>query len=138
MLFEEDKYEQIVLLPYYESRAKIKLVNNMYHFSCIVSHKPPPLCVSIQVKAHGSHVLMCLPLVIEIAFPMLPPIECETPKFYSIPQASEHLEILRSLTVIQESPIHNYTRCEPMSYPNPVPWHGNNTNVTLGSLYSLI
>lgn len=32
MLFEKDKYEQVVLEAYYQLRAKVKMVNNMYPF----------------------------------------------------------------------------------------------------------
>lgn len=32
MLFEKDKYEQVVLEAHYQLRAKVKMVNNMYPF----------------------------------------------------------------------------------------------------------
>ena len=42
VLFEEGEYEQAVLEAYWQSRSKVKMPNNMYHFLCIhckASHK---------------------------------------------------------------------------------------------------
>jgi hypothetical protein len=35
MLFEEHEYEQVLLEVYWQSKGKVKLVNNKYHFHCI-------------------------------------------------------------------------------------------------------
>ena len=42
MLFEESEYKHVVLEAYWQSRSKVKMPNNRYHFHCIhckASHK---------------------------------------------------------------------------------------------------
>ena len=35
VLFKEHEYEQVVLEAYWQTKGKVKLPNNMYHFHCI-------------------------------------------------------------------------------------------------------
>jgi hypothetical protein len=100
---------------HFESMCNIYIY--IYIYKPCVSHKPPPLCVVIWVRAYGSHSLLNAPQPFGIA--LVPPIVISTHKFYSMARGTS---IKKCFFLIGPPFLHTYSlnsHTHTLKHPNP-------------------